>query len=209
VGLNPPGYFIEESEMINVCYFRALFYIISTIFIVVQSQVSYACVMIIGNGQVVNVNEGSSTNLIFGVKNTGPGPLTFDSYSNNLSKMLITGTDSTDDFSTTFTGPAGGTVIPAGFTVSLIYNVVTPVTKGEIEDAVSGEWFFIPPLGDKNQVSVTDKTVTPNQSTTVDVTGATINVLDVVPEPASVVMGTTSILIGLGYWWRRRKRALA
>ncbi|MBV8314476.1 MAG: hypothetical protein JOZ53_06020 [Planctomycetaceae bacterium] len=29
-----------------------------------------------------------------------------------------------------------------------------------------------------------------------------------VPEPASVVMGETSVLVGLGYWWRRRVRAV-
>jgi uncharacterized membrane protein len=31
----------------------------------------------------------------------------------------------------------------------------------------------------------------------------------VVPEPASVVMGATSVLVGLGYWWRRRVRVIA
>ena len=31
----------------------------------------------------------------------------------------------------------------------------------------------------------------------------------VVPEPASVVMGATSALVGLGYWWRRRVRTVA
>ena len=30
-----------------------------------------------------------------------------------------------------------------------------------------------------------------------------------VPEPASVVMAATPVLIGLGCWWRRRKRAAA
>ena len=31
----------------------------------------------------------------------------------------------------------------------------------------------------------------------------------VVPEPASVVMGATAALVGLGYAWRRRRRAIA
>jgi hypothetical protein len=31
----------------------------------------------------------------------------------------------------------------------------------------------------------------------------------VVPEPASVVMGATAVLVGLGYWWRRRTLLVA
>ena len=30
-----------------------------------------------------------------------------------------------------------------------------------------------------------------------------------VPEPDTLVMGGTAALLGLGYWWRRRKRAVA
>ena len=30
-----------------------------------------------------------------------------------------------------------------------------------------------------------------------------------IPEPASVMMGATSVLVGLGYWWQLRKRAVA
>ena len=30
-----------------------------------------------------------------------------------------------------------------------------------------------------------------------------------VPEPSTLVMGGTAALIGLGYWWRRRRHAVA
>jgi len=38
--------------------------------------------------------------------------------------------------------------------------------------------------------------------------GTSVLVISAVPdpEPASVVMGATSVLVGLGYWWRRRVR---
>ena len=37
----------------------------------------------------------------------------------------------------------------------------------------------------------------------------TITLNIIIPEPPSIVMGATSGLVGLGYWWRRRKQARA
>jgi hypothetical protein len=57
-----------------------------------------------------------------------------------------------------------------------------------------------------NRVSIT----TPNAGTNGwDFFVDTITLGIIVPEPPSIVMDAISGLIGLGYWWRRRKRAVA
>ena len=143
----------------------------------------------------------------------------------------LTGAQETPPNSSTGTGAAAFILDDVNRTlISAVTfaGLTSPTTSGDIEDKTGLIVHPFPtgPFGFPTGVtggSFTDiwTGLTPGNITALESGSYSINIRTAafpsgeirgqiaVPEPASVVMGATAALVGLGYAWRRRRRAVA